>query len=94
MIRYIFILTILISLIIVSKENHDNIVSVLVDEIQQETNITCLCTENEQCDLNTRTCRLKHSDHACYESWSKELGDNTIEVTAGYEKYLFYYLFY
>jgi len=85
MIRYIFIL---ILLIVVSKESHDDPVSILVDGIQPYTNITCLCTEDEQCDLNTRTCRITHPDHACYESWTKESGDNTIHLTAGYENIL------
>src|SRR5262245_60363280 len=85
MIRYLFILSILILLIIFSKESHDGTVSDIVDGLQQQTNITCLCTEDEKCDSNTRTCRLTHPDHACYEQWSKELGDDTIQVTAGYE---------
>jgi hypothetical protein len=84
MIREIFIFTILISLIIVSEENQNDIVSVL----QQQVNITCLCTPDEQCEGNTNTCRLTHEDHACYESWSKEFGDTTIQHTAGYEKYI------
>lgn len=60
----------------------DNAVDIL-NEIEQSTNITCLCTEDEQCDANTRTCRLTHPDHACYESWTKELHDRSIQVTAG-----------
>jgi len=94
MIKFTFIFTILILLIGVSKGDHDNIVSSLVDEIQEQINITCLCTKDEKCDLNSGTCRLNHSDQACYESWTKELSDNTIHVTAGYNKIIFHYLFY
>src|SRR5690242_6663335 len=78
MIRYIFILSILISLIIVSKESHDDTVSDRVNGPQQQTNqtnITCLCTDKD-CDSNTQTCRLTHPDHTCYESWRKEFNDD------------------
>jgi len=88
MIRYTFILSILILLIVVSKESDNDSVSILVDGVQQQINITCLCTEDEQCESNTRTCRLTHPDHVCYESWSNEFSDNTIQLTAGYMKIL------
>jgi hypothetical protein len=81
-----FIFTILISIVVLTKENHDDTVSGIVNGIQEQTNITCLCTEGEECDSNTRTCRLNHSDHACYESWSKELDEPNIQLTAGYDK--------
>ncbi|CAF2768069.1 unnamed protein product [Rotaria sp. Silwood2] len=83
MIKKIFILTILICLTVISQENHDDIVSVLIDGTQQRTNTTCFCTEDEKCDSNTQTCRLTHLDHACYESWTKEPNDDSIHVTAG-----------
>jgi hypothetical protein len=83
MIRQVFILSILISLIVISQGYYDNIVSSIVDGTQQKTNITCLCTSDEQCDSNTSTCRLTHPDHVCYESWSKQPYDNIIHLTAG-----------
>ncbi|CAF3979023.1 unnamed protein product [Rotaria sordida] len=95
MIKNIFILTILICLTVISQENHDDSVSFLIDGTRQRTNITCLCTEDENCDSNTRTCRLTHVDHACYESWTKESNDDMIHVTAGcvYNEFLFTQIF-
>jgi len=83
MIRYTFILAILISIIAISEENPDDIISLLVDGTQQKLNITCFCTEDEQCDSGSRTCRITHPDHACYESWTKELNEDKFRVTAG-----------
>ena len=83
MIRQVFILSILISLIVISQGYHDNIVSSIVDDTQQKTNITCLCTSDEQCDTNTSTCRLTDPDNACYESWTKAPYDNAIQLVAG-----------
>lgn len=79
----VFSILLLISIVVSSEANSDDIISGIVNDIEQPTNITCFCTEDEQCDANTRTCRLTHPDHACYESWTKELHDPHIQVTAG-----------
>ena len=79
----IFILIILISPVVFGEDNADGILSDIVNGIEQQRNVTCLCTEDEQCDANTRSCRLTHSDHACYESWTKDVHDPLIQVTAG-----------
>lgn len=87
MIRHTIVLVILISIIVASKENHNDIISLLVDGTQQKINITCLCTEDEDeqiCDLNSGTCRITNPDHVCYESWTKQSNEDTIRVTAGY----------
>ena len=83
MIRQALLFTIFIPLIVIGEENYGDIVSFLVDGTQQKTNITCLCTEDEQCDSSDRTCRITHPDHACYESWTKLTDGNTIQLTAG-----------
>lgn len=83
MLKYVFIFILLIN---ITQGNNENIVSNIVDDIQQPTNITCLCTDDEQCDSNSRTCRLNDSDQACYQSWTRVPGDNTIHLSAGYEK--------
>jgi hypothetical protein len=78
-----FIFTILISIVVFTKENDDDTVPAIVNGIQQ-TNRICLCTESEEeCDSNTRTCRLNHSDHVCYQSWSKKIDEPDIQVIAG-----------
>ena len=78
-----FTLAILISIIVISEENHDNIISFLDDETQQNTNITCFCIGDEKCDTHSRTCRITNPDHACYESWTKYPYDVTIHLSAG-----------
>lgn len=78
-----FISIILISTVVFGDDNADDILSDIANGIERQMNITCLCTEDEQCDANTRTCRLTHPDHACYESWTKEMHDPLIQVTAG-----------
>lgn len=83
MIRYIFIFFLLINL---NQANNENIVSNIVDDIQQQINISCFCTEDERCEPNSRRCRLSNSDQACYESWTKIPGEDTIQISAGYVK--------
>lgn len=84
MIKELFLLVILISVTVISEENHDDFLSALIDGTQHETNVTCLCTEDDGCDANSQTCRLTHPSHVCYESWTKEANDDTIYVAAGY----------
>jgi hypothetical protein len=70
--------------IVISEDNNDqNQVALLVDEIPSKVNITCLCTEGEQCDGDSRTCQLSHPHHTCYESWTLEPNDGSIAITAG-----------
>ncbi|CAF3229966.1 unnamed protein product [Rotaria socialis] len=83
MIKSTLLLIIVISVTVISEENHDDTVSIPIDGTQQKINIACLCTEDEQCDSNTRTCRLTHPEHVCYETWTKENSDNSIHLTAG-----------
>ncbi|CAM4805785.1 unnamed protein product [Rotaria magnacalcarata] len=83
MIKKTLLLIIVISVTAINEENHDYIVSILVDGTQQKTNIACLCTDDEQCDSNTRTCRLTDPDYVCYETWTKENSDNSIHLMAG-----------
>jgi hypothetical protein len=82
-----FIFTILISIVALTKESDGDSVSAIVNGIQQQQqeqiDIKCLCTEGEECDSNSRTCRLNHTDHACYQSWSKKIDETDIQVTAG-----------
>lgn len=90
MLKYILIqvfLTLLTTTtIVISQDNNNgNQVAQLVNNIQPKANITCLCTEDEQCDANSQTCQLTHPDHTCYESWTLEPSDGTIHVVAGYE---------
>ncbi|UJR09198.1 hypothetical protein I4U23_013446 [Adineta vaga] len=81
--RQMCVLAILIFIIVVRGENYDNSISFFDDDVQQNINLTCLCIGDENCDLNSRTCRITHSDHACYESWTRYMYDETIHVTAG-----------
>ncbi|CAF1169660.1 unnamed protein product [Adineta steineri] len=85
MIKQPFILAILISSVVLNQGNHDDIISPFDDDnsIQQNINITCFCTGDAQCDLQSSTCQITHPDHACYEAWEKSFNDNTIDVTAG-----------
>ena len=88
MLKYILIqvfLTLLTTTTIVISQdsNDDNHVAQLVDDNQLKTNITCLCTSDEQCDVNSQTCQLTHAHHTCYESWTLETSDGTIRLTAG-----------
>ena len=68
MLRSILRFTILISVVVSTKEYSDDIVSGIVDgreqQQQQQTDILCLCTEGE-------------------ESWSKKIDEPGIQVTAG-----------
>lgn len=86
--KYLFIRIFLILLttttIVISQDNNDAHVARIVDDIQPKLNITCLCTEDEECDGNSRTCRISHPHHTCYQSWTLEGSDNSIRVTAGY----------
>jgi hypothetical protein len=88
--RQTFILTILLSLIIISQGSFDDLFSLLNDDTQPKPNITCLCTQNEKCDSNTRTCRLIEPYHNCYQTWTKEPNDDTIILTAGYKNIYFF----
>ncbi len=84
--KYIFIqlfLLLLTTTIVISQDNNDNQVALLVDDSQPKINITCLCSEDEQCDLNSQTCQLTQPHHTCYESWTLETNDGSIRVTAG-----------
>lgn len=69
--------------VVISKNNNDDQAALLIDNTPLESNITCLCTEDEQCDGNTRTCSLSRSHHSCYETWTHEPSDGSIRVTAG-----------
>lgn len=84
MVKAIVILMSFISLTVVSQEHHDNYISQTIDGNQREINRTCYCTQDEQCDSNTSTCRITNTDHVCYESWTKT-ADSDVLVTAGYE---------
>ena len=81
--KSIFLFSILISIVVLGEDNPNDIVSRTIDGTQALSNVTCRCTEDEQCDLNSRTCQLKHSDHACYQSWSKEIEQSSVQVSAG-----------
>jgi hypothetical protein len=80
--------------IVISQDNTDNQIASIPDDNQLKTNITCLCTEDEQCDSDSRTCQLTQPHHKCYESWALEVSDGSIQVTAGYVKIIFYFLIY
>lgn len=69
--------------VVISKDNTDHQAALLLDDTPLERNITCLCSEDEQCDGNTRTCSLSRSHHSCYQSWTLEPSDGSIRVTAG-----------
>ena len=84
MLSKIFILTTLIFSIVFGRINYDKSLSFLVDDTQQTTDIPCLCINNELCDIESKTCRLTHSHHMCYESWKQSVNKNEIRVTAGY----------
>lgn len=81
--RQVFLLLLTTTAIVISGDNNENPVDHIVDEIPPKINITCLCTEDEQCDGNSRTCQLSHAHHTCYESWTLETNDGSIRVTAG-----------
>lgn len=78
-------LAFLIFIFVVNGENYDNSISLFDDDTPKNTNITCFCTGDENCDGNSSTCRITHPDHACYEVWSKYPGEEIIHITAGYE---------
>ncbi|CAF3596343.1 unnamed protein product [Rotaria sordida] len=69
--------------IVISRDNNDNQIADFEVHIPLKKNITCLCTEDEQCDSNSATCQLTHEHHTCYESWTLESSDGSIHVTAG-----------
>lgn len=72
------------TIVVISQDNNDNNqVAQIVDDMRLESNVTCLCTEDEQCDENTRTCQLTHVHQKCYESWTLDPNDNSIHLTAG-----------
>ncbi|CAF0921387.1 unnamed protein product [Adineta ricciae] len=73
----------LIFIFVVNGEIYDNSISLFADDTPKNTNITCFCTGEENCDVNSPTCRITHSDQVCYEVWSKYPGEETIHVTAG-----------
>jgi len=81
--RQFFLLLLTTTTIVISEDNNDTQVALIVDDIQPNINITCLCTEDEQCDEDSRTCQISNPHHKCYESWTLETSDGSIRVTAG-----------
>jgi hypothetical protein len=77
--------------IVISQDNNDNEVALLVDDIQSKPNIICLCTKDEECDSDSGTCRLNQSYQMCYESWTLNAYDGSIDVTAGYVILCFFF---
>ncbi|CAF0769750.1 unnamed protein product [Rotaria sp. Silwood1] len=77
--------------IVISQHNNDNQTGDVEVDIPLKRNITCLCTNDEQCNSNSATCQLTHRFHSCYISWSLEPNDESIHVTAGcmYNDYFF-----
>ena len=74
--------------IVISQSSPNNDVALIVNGVQPKSNVTCLCTEDEVCEGNTRTCTLRQPDQTCYESWTLDAQDNSIRVTAGYVTFL------
>ncbi len=89
----VFLILLMTTTIVISQDNNNTEVALIVDDIQLKTNITCLCTEDEQCDSGSRTCQLTHPHHTCYESWTLEPSDGSIRVTAGYVFCIYVYFF-
>ena len=90
----IFFILLMTTTIVISQNNNDNQVALLTGDNPRKTNITCFCTEDEQCDANSM-CHLTQAHQTCYESWTLEGADNAIRVTAGYDifssiKFFFY----
>jgi hypothetical protein len=81
---FVFLLELMTTTIVVSQDNSDNQTTLIVNENEAKSNVTCLCTEDEKCDGNSRTCSLKHPDQTCYQSWTWEPHDNSIRLSAGY----------
>jgi len=79
----IFLILLTTTTIVISQDSNDDQVALLVDGIQPKKNITCLCTEDEQCDSDSGTCQLSQSHQKCYESWTL-VDDGSIQLTAGY----------
>jgi hypothetical protein len=90
----IFLILLTTTTIVISQDSNDNQVAHIVDGIQPKINITCLCTEDEQCDSNSRTCQLSQPHHTCYESWTLEGDDGSINLSAGYVIYGLFLNFY
>jgi hypothetical protein len=80
----IFFLLLTTTTIVISQDNIDRQIDRITDDNQPKANITCLCTDDEQCDSNSHTCQLTQPYHSCYESWTLESDDGAIRVTAGY----------
>ncbi len=80
---FIFLLT-TTTIVISQDKNNARVARADNDDNQLKTSITCLCTSDEQCDGDSRTCKLTHPHHSCYESWTLEPSDGSIHVSAGY----------
>lgn len=69
--------------IVISQENNKNHIAEPDDNIPLEKSITCLCTDDEQCNGNTSTCQLSYKHHTCYQSWTCDPTDGSVHLTAG-----------
>lgn len=76
--RLLFLL-LMTTAIVISEDDEEN----HLEETQLKANITCACTEDEECDGTSETCKISHPYHMCYESWSLRASDGTIQHTAG-----------
>jgi hypothetical protein len=79
----IFFLLLTTTTIVNSQDNNVNQLALGNDGIHPKKNITCYCTEDEQCDGDSHTCQLTQPHESCYESWTLESNDGVIRVTAG-----------
>ncbi|CAF0943715.1 unnamed protein product [Adineta steineri] len=91
LIQVVFILLTTTTIVISEENNNENPIALLVNNDQPKVNITCLCTDDEECDQNSHTCRLTESYHTCYASWALEQSDGLVHYTAGcmHNEYLF-----
>ena len=78
--RIVVILLLTTTTIVISQDINEEISE--LDETLKK-NITCLCTDDEQCDGDSRTCQISQQHHVCYESWTLEASDGSIRLTAG-----------
>jgi len=69
--------------IVISIDEPSNDLALIVNDDQRQTNITCLCTSDEECNPDGKTCTLTQAHHTCYESWTLDPVDSSIRVTAG-----------
>lgn len=76
------LLLLLTTAIVISEDVPGGDSALILNGTEPAINITCLCIDDTICD-GSRTCKLSHPDHRCYESWRLRPDEEAVHVNAG-----------